>query len=189
MLAWTPDYGDGDVAYIARPPGPSASSAVGTTTLPMETVREEQSPPHPSPHPSSVDEMSDHEDHWTSVVSSAHATIGEGPVSVSEENAPSTLQEERPPECVISCDEVRVTISLYNIRSYVEALLPTTPVDYSFRLVEEDPNSMVVVPPTDVTDTRPLYHIRVVHDLFDPSFFVTSIRKGSDDGHFVGDFR
>ena len=98
MLAWTPDYGDGDVAYIARPPGPSASSAVGTTTLPMETVREEQSPPHPSPHPSSVDEMSDHEDHWTSVVSSAHATIGEGPVSVSEENAPSTLQEERPPE-------------------------------------------------------------------------------------------
>ena len=189
MLAWTPDYGDGDVAYIARPPGPSSSSATETTTLRMETVREEQSHPHPSPHPSSVDGMSDHEDHWTSVVSSAHATIGEGPISVSEENAPSILQEERPPECVISCDEAWMTISLYTIRSYVEALLPTTPVDYSFRLIEGDPNSMVVVPPTDVTDTRPLYHIRVVHDLFDPNFFVTSIRKGSDDGHFVGDFR
>jgi len=192
LLAWTPDYDDGDVAYIARPPGPSPSSAVGTSTLSMETVIEEQSHPHPSPHPSSVGEMSGHENHWTSAVSSAYTTIGEGPVPrvpVSEENAPSTLQEERPPECVTPCDEAWMTISLCNIRSYVEALLPTTPVDYSFRLVEGDSNSMVVVPPMDVTDTRPLYHIRVVHDLFDPSFFVTSIRKGGNDGHFVGDFR
>ena len=98
-MAYDYNLCDGEIAYITRPPGPFLSSAAGTTTLPMKTVREEQSHPHPSPHPSSVDEMSDHEDHWTSVVSSADATIGEGPVSVSEENAPSTLQEERPPEC------------------------------------------------------------------------------------------
>ena len=106
MLAWTPDYDDGDVAYIVRPPDPSPSSVAGTSTPLIETVREEQSQSHPSPHPSSYGEMSGHEDHWTSAVSSAHATIGENPVPrvlVSEENAPSTLQEERPPECVISC--------------------------------------------------------------------------------------
>lgn len=175
VLAWTPDYDDGDVAYIAgtpHPPGPPPPSATSASTLSVETIREGQSHPNPSPAltSSSASEMNGH---WTSALSLAHATVGEGSipeVSILEENAPSTLQEERPPD-------------------YVEALLPTTPMDYTFRSVEGDSHSMVVVPPMDVTDTRPLYHIRVVHDLFDPSFFVTSIRKGSNDGYFVGDFK
>lgn len=107
MLAWTPDYDDGDVAYIAgtpHPPGPPPPSATSASTLSVETIREGQSHPNPSPAltSSSASEMNGH---WTSALSLAHATVGEGSipeVSILEENAPSTLQEERPPECVIS---------------------------------------------------------------------------------------
>lgn len=73
--------------------------------------------------------------------------------------------------------------------SYVEAFVPTFPVDYIFAPIDGDSQSMVVAPPLGVVDIRPPYYIRVAHDLFDPSFFVTSIRKGSNDGHLVGDFK
>lgn len=73
--------------------------------------------------------------------------------------------------------------------SYVEARVPTYPVDYTFTPVDGDEGSMIVVPPLDAPDTRPVYHIRVTHDLFDPSFFVTTVRRGgTNNGHVVGDF-
>ncbi|KAJ3564984.1 hypothetical protein NP233_g7934 [Leucocoprinus birnbaumii] len=177
ILAWTPDFDDGDVAYIAGsppPPAPPPPSEASASTTSISTIRfsNMRTPPPPS---SSVGATVGHSDYWASAVSLAHATVGDGSASrrismIEEGSEPGSAQEESPPD-------------------YVEALIPTCPVDYTFNPHEEDVHSMVLVPPLDVVDTRPMYHIRVVHDLFDPSFFVTSIRKGSNDGHLVADFK
>ncbi|KAF5362405.1 hypothetical protein D9756_002663 [Leucocoprinus leucothites] len=178
VLAWTPDYDDGDVAYIAGsppPPGPPPPSAASASTTSIATIRGDQLQSPPPPPASSAGATNGHSDHWASTISLAHATVGDGSASrrvsmIEERSVLGSVQEESPPD-------------------YVEALIPTCPVDYTFNTVEGDSHSMVVVPPLDVVDTRPRYHITVVHDLFDPTFFVTSIRKGGNSGHLVGDFR
>ncbi|KXN86744.1 hypothetical protein AN958_09735 [Leucoagaricus sp. SymC.cos] len=145
-----------------------------SSTTSVATIRPENGiPPPPSPT-STARATNGHSNYWASAVSLAHATIGDGSDSrrvsmIEEASSMGSIVDESPPD-------------------YVEALVPTYQMDYTFSPVDGDYESMQVIPPPDAMDTRPLYHIRVTHDLFDPSFFVTSIRRGGGDGHLVGDF-
>jgi hypothetical protein len=48
---------------------------------------------------------------------------------------------------------------------------------------------MVLLPPPESPDTRPLYHISVQMNCFMPFSFITSIRRGGTErGEFVGEF-
>jgi hypothetical protein len=48
---------------------------------------------------------------------------------------------------------------------------------------------MLLVPPPNAPDTRPLYHVSVAFDPFIPTVGVTTVRRGSgENGDFVGDF-
>ncbi|KAF9448930.1 hypothetical protein P691DRAFT_704052 [Macrolepiota fuliginosa MF-IS2] len=178
VLTWTPDYDDGDVAYIAGsppPPIPPPPSLASSSSTSVDTVRGHPLPPPPPPPPSLASERSSLGQFWASAVSLAHATIGEGSNSrrvslIDEETALDAIMEETSPE-------------------YIEARVPTYTLEYTFSPVEGEGESMLVVPPLDAPDTRPVYHIKVTHDLFDPSFFITTVRRGGgSDGDVIGDF-
>jgi hypothetical protein len=48
---------------------------------------------------------------------------------------------------------------------------------------------MLLLPPPDAPDTRPLYHISASLNVFNPSTGVTTIRRGGRaDGELVGEF-
>jgi hypothetical protein len=70
---------------------------------------------------------------------------------------------------------------------YDTARVPTEPIKYTFS--PQSFNTMLLVPPPDVQDTRPLYHISVALNCFIPSSFVTTIRRGASEyGEYVGEF-
>lgn len=83
----------------------------------------------------------------------------------------------------------RFCLFVVGVRRYVEARMPTYALDYTFSPIEGEGEAMLLIPPFDAPDTRPVYYIKVTHDLFDPSFFVTTVRRGGrSDGAVVGDF-
>ena len=50
-------------------------------------------------------------------------------------------------------------------------------------------NSMLLLPPADAEDTRPLFHISVIMNCFSPGSYITVIRQGcSEQGAYVGEF-
>ena len=50
-------------------------------------------------------------------------------------------------------------------------------------------NSLLLFPPVDAEDSRPLYHISVEMNCFKPGSWITVIRRGgSDKGAYVGEF-
>ncbi|KAF8235569.1 hypothetical protein L208DRAFT_738500 [Tricholoma matsutake] len=70
---------------------------------------------------------------------------------------------------------------------YTVARRPTEPVLYSFSRVS--PNAMLLIPPSHAPDTRPLYHISVNLNCFNPLSAITCIRRGATEyGEYVGDF-
>lgn len=71
--------------------------------------------------------------------------------------------------------------------AYVDARRPTTPVTYVFSPLGG--NAMTLLPPVDSADTRPLYNISVAMNVFVPTSYITTVRRGgSEDGPIVGDF-
>jgi hypothetical protein len=73
--------------------------------------------------------------------------------------------------------------------SHIEGQVPTYPITYAFTPVEGDSEAMILVPSTDPSSSHAMYHIKVTHDLFDPSFFITTITKGGTTaGRLIGDF-
>ncbi len=50
---------------------------------------------------------------------------------------------------------------------------------------------MLVVPPSLSTiEAAAVYRVKVTHDLFDPTFFVTTVRRGGrSNGPVMGDFK
>lgn len=71
--------------------------------------------------------------------------------------------------------------------SYSTARVPTVAVKYTFSRLSF--NSMILLPPPHAADSRPVYHISVNLNVFNPFSFITSVRRGgSPDGDYVGDF-
>ncbi|KAK0488646.1 hypothetical protein IW261DRAFT_1557089 [Armillaria novae-zelandiae] len=65
--------------------------------------------------------------------------------------------------------------------AYNTARLPTIPVIYSFSRLSF--NSLILVPPPESPDSRPLYHISVYNDVFNTMSHTTIIRRGAtEDG-------
>ena len=64
---------------------------------------------------------------------------------------------------------------------------PVGPVTYTFSQLGY--NSMLVIPPSESQDNRPVYHITVEMNCLRPTSYITVIRRGaSDRGHYVGEF-
>jgi hypothetical protein len=64
---------------------------------------------------------------------------------------------------------------------------PTKTLRYTFSPMNF--NSMILVPPADAPDTRPLYHISHSLNNFMPYSMITTIRRdGLAEGQVVGDF-
>ncbi|KAK0189195.1 hypothetical protein F5146DRAFT_1003140 [Armillaria mellea] len=71
--------------------------------------------------------------------------------------------------------------------AYNTARLPTTPVTYSFSRLSF--NSLILVPPPESPDSRPLYHISVNNNVFNTMSHTTVIHRGpTEDGPYVGEF-
>ncbi|KII93161.1 hypothetical protein PLICRDRAFT_170944 [Plicaturopsis crispa FD-325 SS-3] len=71
---------------------------------------------------------------------------------------------------------------------YEDAPVPIVPLTYQFSPLAGT-NSMILVPPATVADTRPKYHISVSMNCFIPSSYITTIRRGgTENGEEVGDF-
>jgi len=74
--------------------------------------------------------------------------------------------------------------------SYTVIRIPDKSTTYRFLQEEGQPSSMLLVPPTDVPDPRPLYRITVGHDPFLPTSFITSITKAPGDRRLpIGRFK
>jgi hypothetical protein len=71
--------------------------------------------------------------------------------------------------------------------SYSQTDLPSTALTYSFILTRND--SMILVPPADARDGRPLYHISISANPFLPAIYTTTMHKGAtEDGVYIADF-
>ncbi|KAJ8523303.1 hypothetical protein ONZ45_g192 [Pleurotus djamor] len=71
--------------------------------------------------------------------------------------------------------------------SYVEARAPTTPVTYTFSPLGG--SVMLLIPPAQAQDTRPLYHISNEMNCFNPLSHITTLRRGANEnGDLVGEF-
>lgn len=86
------------------------------------------------------------------------------------------------PEVVLSRDGTQTPAPLQEPRPHT-----TGPTTYTFSTLSF--NSMLLLPPSDAIDTRPLYHVSVAHNCFMPLSYITTVRKGgTENGEFVGDF-
>jgi len=65
---------------------------------------------------------------------------------------------------------------------------PSGPVVYTFWTQTTPPNSMILAPPPDQEDSHPSYYISVILNCFTPSSYITTIKRGSEEGDLVGDF-
>lgn len=64
---------------------------------------------------------------------------------------------------------------------------PVGPVTYTFSRLTS--NTMLLLPPPQAPDSRPLFHISVETNCFRPASFLTVVRRGgSAQGPFVGEF-
>lgn len=86
-----------------------------------------------------------------------------------------------PSEVVLSWDSTQTPAPSQEPQSHT--IRPTT---YTFSTLSF--NSMLLLPPSDATDTRPLYHVSVAHNCFMPLSYITTVRKGgTENWEFVGD--
>ncbi|KAF7359418.1 hypothetical protein MSAN_01284400 [Mycena sanguinolenta] len=71
--------------------------------------------------------------------------------------------------------------------AYDEARLPLNPVNYEFS--PQGFNALLLLPPSNLPDTRPLYYISVAMNCMNPFSFITTVHKGaSNSGPYVGEF-
>ncbi|KAJ6547166.1 hypothetical protein B0H19DRAFT_1164287 [Mycena capillaripes] len=71
--------------------------------------------------------------------------------------------------------------------AYEAARMPLNPVNYTFS--PNGHNSILLLPPSELPDTRPLYYVSVALNCMNPFSFITTIHKGaSDSGPHVGEF-
>ncbi|KAF7311645.1 hypothetical protein MKEN_01067800 [Mycena kentingensis (nom. inval.)] len=72
--------------------------------------------------------------------------------------------------------------------AYEHIKAPLEPVNYAFSPQQHE-NTMLLVPPSSLPDSRPQYHISVALNVFNPFSFTTTIRRGgTSNGPKVGEF-
>lgn len=107
------------------------------------------------------------------------------PAAVSYSNPPAAVPYGNPPgsaHSVVYHYCANSLLSRYNI-----SRIPNKPIRYSFSQLSF--NSMILVPPADSPDTRPLYHVSVHLNCFMPFSYITTIRRGATEiGDHVADF-
>jgi hypothetical protein len=70
---------------------------------------------------------------------------------------------------------------------YDHARVPLHAVNYTFS--PQGFNTLLLLPPSDLQDTRPQYHISVAMNCMNPFSFITTVHKGASDfGPYVGEF-
>ncbi|KAJ6500394.1 hypothetical protein C8R45DRAFT_66784 [Mycena sanguinolenta] len=75
----------------------------------------------------------------------------------------------------------------YDPPAYDEARLPLNPVNYEFS--PHGFNTLLLLPPSNLPDSRALYHISVAMNCLNPLSFITTLHKGaSNSGPYVGEF-
>ncbi|KAF9482614.1 hypothetical protein BDN70DRAFT_874791 [Pholiota conissans] len=83
----------------------------------------------------------------------------------------------------------RLSVPMGAPPSYDVARIPNRPVTYTFSSLGPASGAVILVPPADLPDTRPLYHISISHDPFLPHCLITSVmRGGTTNGTYVGGF-
>jgi hypothetical protein len=80
-----------------------------------------------------------------------------------------------------------VDFSLCASGSYNWVNKPTVAMTYTFS--PHSTNAMLVLPPEDSPDTRPKYYVSVGPNCWNPTSWITTVRRGaSESGELVGDF-
>ncbi|KAH8097035.1 hypothetical protein BXZ70DRAFT_944003 [Cristinia sonorae] len=73
--------------------------------------------------------------------------------------------------------------------TYASASIPRNPPVITCTFDQISSHAMILVPPSSMMDTRPLYYISFKEDFFLPGNLITTIRRGgSENGKFVGEF-
>ncbi|RDB28906.1 hypothetical protein Hypma_015805 [Hypsizygus marmoreus] len=93
-----------------------------------------------------------------------------------------------PPPPVHPALQYGVASSTASPPGYQATRKPLSSITYTFWPQTTPPNSMVLAPPLDLDNPRPSYCISVNLNCFTPTSHVTTIRRGSWEGEFVGDF-
>ncbi|GLB35891.1 putative para-aminobenzoic acid synthetase [Lyophyllum shimeji] len=99
-----------------------------------------------------------------------------------------TLGLVTPPPPVHPAVQYGVLGSAASPPGYQSTRKPLTSITYTFWPQTTPSNSMILAPPLDLENPGPSYCISVNMNCFTPSSYVTTIRRDSWDGEFVGDF-
>jgi len=79
------------------------------------------------------------------------------------------------------------TVPSHDPPAYDDARVPLNPVNYTFS--PQGHNTLLLLPPRDLQDTRPQYYISIALNVMNPFSFITTVHKGaSDAGPYVGEF-
>jgi hypothetical protein len=95
--------------------------------------------------------------------------------------------DDLPPECVSFPASPANGDTQTLLRRYSSARAPTRVLEYTFSPC--GPNAMILVPPADAADTRPLFHVSHSLNMFNPPNGCTTLRRGgSAETAIVGEF-
>jgi hypothetical protein len=71
--------------------------------------------------------------------------------------------------------------------SYDDSRTLSTPTTFTFS--PHGFNAMLLIPPADAADTRPVLHVSVALNCFNPFSYITTVRRGgTEHGELVGEF-
>jgi hypothetical protein len=71
--------------------------------------------------------------------------------------------------------------------SYDDSRTLSTPTTFTFS--PHGFNAMLLIPPADAADTRPVLHVSVALNCFNPFSYITTVRRGgTEHGEWVGEF-
>ncbi|KAJ7105745.1 hypothetical protein C8R43DRAFT_1046167 [Mycena crocata] len=91
------------------------------------------------------------------------------------------------PPIVLTWPEPLTDVPFGNPPAYDHARLPLHAVNYTFS--PQGFNTTLLLPPSDLPETRPQYHISVVINVMNPFSFITTIHRGaSESGPYVAQF-
>ncbi|KAF7338603.1 hypothetical protein MVEN_02086600 [Mycena venus] len=92
-----------------------------------------------------------------------------------------------PAPIVLTWPDPNAALPAHDPPAYDDARVPLEPVNYT--LSPQGYNTLLLLPPPDLQDTRPQYNISVRLNVLNPFSFITTVHKGaSDAGPYVGEF-
>ncbi|KAA1471962.1 hypothetical protein DENSPDRAFT_148670 [Dentipellis sp. KUC8613] len=172
-------------------------------THPVEESVRAPPPPQPAAQPGPSDASpprTDHQhrpsegppgyasDHVQTTQGTLYAS-SEGEVVLTWNPPPAPLRETRP-SVAPNARASSSSVSTPPTRARIPAPTPPSssePVTYTFSPASF--NSMLLLPAATAAESRPLYHISVHQNCFNPTSYATVLRRGaSEQGQYVGEF-